>query len=73
MQQTQCNAQRMRGDTVAVEDIDCSSEFDSFYSTVGSAPWRTLISKPWGGVEHINALELRSALLAVHWVLSYPS
>jgi len=71
VQQTQCNAQRMRGESATA--VSLSSEFDSFYSTVSSAPWRTLISKPWAGVEHINALELRAALLSVHWVLSYPS
>ena len=38
-----------------------------------AAPWRTIVSTPWAGVEHINVLELRAALLAVHWVLSYPS
>ena len=47
--------------------------FDSFYAVVGAAPWRTIVSKPWAGYEHINALELRAALLAVHWVLSHPS
>ena len=67
VQQTRCNAERMR----SAEPL--SSEFDDFYSTVSSTPWRTLISKPWEGVEHINALELRAALLSVHWVLSYPS
>jgi hypothetical protein len=40
---------------------------------VESAPGRTLIAKVWTEQEHINALELRAALLAVHWVLSYPS
>jgi acetolactate synthase regulatory subunit len=49
------------------------SGFDAFYSAVGAAPWRTLVSAPWSGTEHINALELRAALLAVHWALSSPS
>jgi hypothetical protein len=49
------------------------ARFDTFYSTVDAAPWRTIVSTPWAGVEHINVLELRAALLAVHWVLSYPS
>ena len=71
VQQTQCNAQRLRAGPLA--ETVRSSEFDSFYSAVSSAPWRTLISKPWAGVEHINALELRAALLSVHWVLSYSS
>jgi hypothetical protein len=47
--------------------------YDDFYTTVSSQPWRTLISKPWSGLEHINALELRAVLLAVHWLLSYPT
>ena len=47
--------------------------FDSFYDVVGQTPWRTIVSKPWLGSEHINALELRAALLAVHWALSHPS
>jgi hypothetical protein len=40
---------------------------------VSDAPWRTIASKAWLGPEHINALELRAALIAVHWALSYPS
>ena len=54
----------------------CASDverFESFYSSVDKAPWRTIVSAPWMGAEHINVLELRAALLAVHWVLSYPS
>lgn len=73
---TQCNAQRMRTSFApaasgAAEGF--SPEFDSFYSAVATVPWRTLISHPWAAVEHINVLELRAALLSVHWVLSYPS
>ena len=47
--------------------------FDAFYRHVRSAPWTTIVSTAWRGVEHINALELRAALLAVHWALSFPS
>jgi hypothetical protein len=50
-----------------------AARFDAFYSAVDDAPWRTMISAPWRDMEHINVLELRAALLAVHWVLSYPS
>ena len=80
--QTLCNAERTRtlsqppGFSTALPkllDIDCVQLFESFYSQVELAPWRTLVSKAWGAAEHINALELRAALLAVHWVLSYPS
>jgi len=50
-----------------------TDRFDAFYHFVDTTPWRTIISTPWTGPEHINVLELRAALLAVHWVLSYPS
>lgn len=50
-----------------------TAHFDAFYAVVGDVPWRTIVSTPWSGVEHINVLELRAALLAVHWALSYPS
>lgn len=49
------------------------ADFRAFYATVASVPWRTIVSAPWCGAEHINVLELRAALLAVHWVLSHPS
>jgi hypothetical protein len=49
------------------------SVFRSFYEDVESARWSTIVSKAWRDPEHINSLELRAALLAVHWVLSYPS
>ncbi len=46
---------------------------DTYYSAVRSAPWRVDISHRWSAAEHINALELRGALLACHRALSYPS
>jgi hypothetical protein len=82
VRQALSNAQRARSEDVAaqlraVQLLGLSgadvARFDSFYSAVGAAPWRTIVSAPWSGVEHINVLELRAALLAVHWVLSYPS
>ena len=51
----------------------CMDHFQQFYDAVGAAPWRTLVSAAWRAEEHINALELRAALLAVHWALSFPS
>lgn len=51
----------------------CMEHFQQFYDSVTAAPWRTLISSRWHKEEHINALELRAALLAVHWALSFPS
>lgn len=47
--------------------------FHSFYDDVSDARWSTIVSKAWRDPEHINALELRAVLLAVHWVLSFPS
>jgi len=80
--QARLNADSMRG---ALAELPPASDgasdrlsaiartFDAFYSRVSDAPWRTIASKAWLGPEHINALELRAALIAVHWALSYPS
>jgi hypothetical protein len=67
VQQTIENAERARSH----QPVDSSSAgpFSAYYSAVAAAPWRTIISKPWSGEEHINTLEL----LAVHWCLSYSS
>lgn len=82
VRQAQCNAARARSSGAdaharAIELLGMPASevasFDAFYATVGAAPWRTIVSSPWFGEEHINVLELRAALLAVHWVLSYPS
>lgn len=52
----------------------CVAGFADFYSSVSSSRWSTIISSRWrDDSEHINALELRAALLAVHWCLSFPS
>jgi hypothetical protein len=40
---------------------------------VAGARWKTAISHPWRDQEHINALEVRSALAAVRWSLTRPS
>lgn len=75
VRQALANASAMGSERVGRMDI-CASDverFESFYSSVDKAPWRTIVSAPWMGAEHINVLELRAALLAVHWVLSYPS
>ena len=57
----------------STESHAAPASFDAYYAAVSDASWRTLISTPWSGEEHINTLELRAALLAVHWCLSYPS
>ena len=58
---------------VSAELVSALAPFDGFYSAVREVDWRAVISKPWDSVEHINGLELRAVLLAVHWALSYPS
>ena len=50
-----------------------SDPFENYYSAIAAAPWRTIVSKAWSDVEHVNTLEVRAALLAVHHALSYPS
>jgi hypothetical protein len=51
----------------------CSSHasFAASYVAVTRTRWRVLASHPWRTPEHINALELRAVLLALHWALSY--
>ena len=78
-QQAVLNAQRASHLRAAPEApvphalLSALAPFDSFYETVEKTEWRTVISKRWDSAEHINSLELRAALLAVHWALSYPS
>lgn len=50
-----------------------AQHYSAFYSSVVAARWSTIVSSPWHSSEHINALELRAALLSLHWLLSYPS
>jgi hypothetical protein len=50
-----------------------ASECADFYSAIAAAPHRTIISHRWRELEHINVLELRAVLLALHWILTYPS
>lgn len=50
------------------------ASYESFYRSVMQPRWSTIISSPWrDSSEHINVLELRAVLLALHWLLSYPS
>jgi hypothetical protein len=54
--------------------LDTAREvFNDFYHSIDECHWSTIISKQWRCVEHINALELRAVILAMHWLLSYPS
>lgn len=75
IQQAITNAQSTGSLRLTESDPTDSSDpcFDAYYAAVAGASWRTIISTPWSGEEHINTLELRAALLAVHWCLSYPS
>jgi hypothetical protein len=73
--QTLLNAAQQRGDLdlqspSALESMD---EYSSFYADVLAARWSTVISSAWRAPGHINALELRAVLLALHWCLSFPS
>ena len=47
--------------------------YEDFYGDITAARWTTIVARAWRDPEHINVLELRAALLAVHWVLTYPS
>jgi hypothetical protein len=59
---------------VSSEDVRATAtECADFYSSVAAAPRRTIISHRWRSPEHINVLELRAVLLALHWLLTYPS
>ena len=51
------------------------ASFGSFYSLVARPSlWSTIVSHRWSDPsEHINSLELRAVLLAVHWLASFPS
>ena len=52
---------------------DMYDSYHAYYTDIVTSRWTTIISKAWCFDEHINALELRAVLLAVHWVLTYPS
>jgi hypothetical protein len=82
--QMQLNAIDLRGDLSSLLDeldddvsgIDfraAAANYAHFYSAIESAPKRVIISSRWRASEHINVLELRAILLALHWLLSYPS
>jgi hypothetical protein len=73
--QTLLNAAEQRGDLdlQSPSALESMSEYASFYTDVLTARWSTVISSAWRAPEHINALELRAVLLALHWCLSFPS
>jgi hypothetical protein len=85
VQQTKLNAVQQRallgrGDAASdpgVPGADVNSDqlirFDSYYDAVSEADWRVIVSSAWRDDEHINVLELRAALLAIHHALTYPS
>lgn len=83
--QTIINAAVSRGEYLELEpdssSLDVAADlfergarsYSAFYADVVAARWSTIISSAWLVPEHINHLELRAVLLAVHWLLSYPS
>ena len=74
--QTLLNAAEQRGDLDLQPSARCSSPCASTPPStrdVLAARWSTVISSAWRAPEHINALELRAVLLALHWCLSFPS
>lgn len=50
-------------------------ELNDFVGQLSAAgDWRTIVAAPWRDrSEHINVLELRAALTAVRWALSFPT
>jgi hypothetical protein len=47
--------------------------YAAFYACIRAQHWSRVLASRWRTAEHINVLELRAALLALHWLLSYPS
>jgi hypothetical protein len=70
--QTLLNAADTRGPLPAELQAH-ANDYNSFYADVADARWSTVISSSWRAPEHINSLELRAVLLALHWLTSYPS
>jgi hypothetical protein len=52
---------------------DLQLMYSDIYDGLASCHWSVIMSKAWVHEEHINLLELRAVLLALHWILSYPS
>lgn len=73
--QTMCNAALVKGQSLVDHPhlAYASSSYTAFYNDVLISRWSTIISSGWLMPEHINVLELRAVLLAMHWLLSYPS
>lgn len=60
-------------DSLSKEGVDLLDGYNEFYHDVLTAQWSTIISSAWHIPEHINSLELRAVLLALHWLTTYPS
>ncbi len=81
VQQTKFNAESQRASASGAPAPTCvdtvtaaaAASYTALYALVRHCSWRTLISSRWRSAEHINALELRAVLLAMHWLLSSPS
>lgn len=61
-------------------DSQLPAEFLQYMEDIGSelhesvtlAPWATIVSQRWRHMQHINALELHAALLAVRHAITHP-
>lgn len=73
VQQTRLNAAELRALFIDSKPDASTCTFEPYYAAVSATPWRTVLSKAWSTMEHINALELRAALLSLHHAASYPS
>lgn len=74
--QTLINAAERRGECITSSSPmlhSAAEQYAAFYADVLATRWSTIISSAWRTSEHINVLELRAVLLALHWMLSYPS
>lgn len=55
------------------ESVDSTQVTNSIIDEVSSAKWSTIVSSTWKFSAHINELEFSSVLLALRWLLSFPS
>jgi hypothetical protein len=65
------HSESLPADALALQRL--RSFFVARLGVVSRARWSTVLSAAWRAPEHINALELRAAVLALHWLLSHPS
>lgn len=56
----------------SLPDTPGTATHPALQSFVTTADWRIAISHPWHAEEHINALEVRASLAAMHWAVKRP-